>query len=205
MSLTLPELPYSYNALEPYYDAQTVEIHHSKHHQAYTNKLNDAMKAADVEGRSVEDLLANLDSIPEGKRGAIRNHGGGYWNHKFFWESMSPNSSGDARVPSGSIAAAIDSKFGSFEKFKESLTGAAGAHFGSGWAWLVVNGSGELEITDTHDQVCPLSLGQKPLLTIDVWEHAYYLKFKNVRPDWIAAWWNVVNWDAVEKRYNAAK
>ncbi|MBF0289646.1 MAG: superoxide dismutase [SAR324 cluster bacterium] len=201
MAFTLPPLPYAYDALEPHYDAQTVEIHHSKHHQTYTTKLNEAVAAAGVEGKDVEDLLANLDSIPEAKRGPVRNHGGGYWNHQFFWESMAPNAGGS---PSGALADAINQKFGSLDQFKEAFSAKAAAHFGSGWAWLVVNEKNELEITDTHDQVCPLSLGHKPLLTIDVWEHAYYLKFKNVRPDWIKSWWNVVNWSEVEKRYAAA-
>ncbi|MGK5090501.1 superoxide dismutase [Deltaproteobacteria bacterium TL4] len=205
MPFTLPKLPYANDALEPHYDQATVEIHHSKHHQTYTSKLNDAVAAAGIEGRSVEDLLANLDTIAEAHRGAIRNHGGGYWNHQFFWESMAPNPKGEVRGPSGALASAIDKKFGSLDKFKELFTAKAGGHFGSGWAWLVVNRENELEITDTHDQVCPLSLGQKPLLTIDVWEHAYYLKFKNVRPDWIKSWWNLVNWGEVSKRYAAAK
>lgn len=203
MAFTLPELPYSYDALEPYYDKETLEIHHSKHHQAYTNKLNGAVEAAGVEGKAIEEVLASLDSIADDKRTAVRNHGGGYWNHKFFWESMAPNPNGESRGPSGALASAIDKTFGSVEKFKEAFTAKAGAHFGSGWAWLVVNSSGELEITDTHDQVCPLSLGQKPLLTIDVWEHAYYLKFQNRRPEWIASWWNLVNWDEVGKRFDA--
>ncbi|MBF0349741.1 MAG: superoxide dismutase [SAR324 cluster bacterium] len=203
MAFTLPALPYAYDGLEPYYDKQTVEIHHSKHHQTYTTKLNDAVKAAGVEDKAIEEILKNLDSIAEDKRGPVRNHGGGYWNHTFFWESMSPNPKGEARRPTGKLAEAIDKKFGSFDKFKEAFTAKSANHFGSGWAWLVVNKSGELEITDTHDQVCPLSLGHKPLLTIDVWEHAYYLKFKNVRPDWITAWWNVVNWAKAAERFAA--
>ncbi len=201
MAFTLPALPYAYDALEPHYDAQTVEIHHTKHHQTYTDKLNGAVAAAGIEGQGLEDILANLDDIAEDKRGAVRNHGGGYWNHTFFWESMASNASGEAKAPSGALANAINQKFGSIDQFKEGFTAKALAHFGSGWAWLVVNGNGQLEITDTHDQVCPLSLGHKPLLTVDVWEHAYYLKFKNVRPNWVASWWHLVNWAEVEKRY----
>jgi Fe-Mn family superoxide dismutase len=200
MAFELPKLPYSYDGLEPHYDAQTVEIHHSKHHNAYTQKLNGALDAAGISGRTIEDILSNLDSVPAEHRTAITNHGGGYYNHKFFWESMSPNGGGE---PSGEVADAINSAFGSFEEFKNQFTAKAGGHFGSGWAWLVVNGDGQLEITDTHDQVCPLSLGHKPLLTIDVWEHAYYLKFKNVRPDWISSWWNVVDWNRVNERFNS--
>ncbi len=200
MSFTLPELPYSYDALEPHYDARTVEIHHSKHHATYVAKLNAAAEAAGVSDKSLEDILTSLDAIDESKRTPVRNHAGGVWNHTFFWESLAPNGGGE---PSGSVASAINDSFGSFAEFKEAFSAKAANHFGSGWAWLVVNKDGKLEITDSHDQVCPLSLGQKPLLTIDVWEHAYYLKFQNVRPDWIAAFWNLVDWDNVEKRFSA--
>lgn len=202
MAFTLPELPYAYDALEPHYDQQTLEIHHGKHHNAYTQKLNAAVEAAGLEGKSIEDLLTSLDSIPADKRGGVLNNGGGYWNHTFFWESMGPNGGGE---PSGAIADAINSAFGSFAAFKEEFSNKAALHFGSGWAWLVIDENGALKVTDTHDQVCPLSLGHTPLLTIDVWEHAYYLKFKNVRPDWIASFWNVVNWDKVNERFSAAK
>lgn len=202
MAFTLPELPYAYDALEPHYDKETLEIHHGKHHNAYTQKFNAAVDAAGLTDKSVEDILTSLDSVDEVHRGALRNNGGGYWNHTFFWESMSPNGGGN---PTGAIADAINDTFGSFDAFKEQFSTKAATHFGSGWAWLVVDAGGNLVITDTHDQVCPISLGHKPLLTIDVWEHAYYLKFRNVRPDWIASFWNVVNWDKVNERYAAAK
>ena len=202
MAFTLPELPYSYDALEPHYDAKTVEIHHSKHHNTYTMKLNDAVESAGLGGKTVEELLTSLDSIDASKRTPIINHAGGYYNHKFFWESMAPNAGGDA---TGAISDAINAKFGSFEEFKKAFSAKAATHFGSGWAWLVVDANGDLAITDTHDQICPLSLGQTPLLTVDVWEHAYYLKFANVRPDWIAAFWNLVDWNRVNERFAATK
>ncbi len=197
MAFELPPLPYGYDALEPHYDAQTVRIHHSKHHNTYVTKLNAAAEAAGVSDKSLEDILISLDSIAEDRRTPVRNHAGGVWNHTFFWHSMSPDGGGE---PTGSIADAIDGRWGSFATFKEAFSTKAANHFGSGWAWLVVDSTGELQITDSHDQVCPLSLGQKPLLTIDVWEHAYYLKYKNLRPDWIAAFWNLVNWDEVNRR-----
>ena len=197
MSFELPSLPYAYDALEPHYDALTVEIHHSRHHQTYVDKLNAAAEAAGVANKSLEEILTNLDSIATDKRTPVRNHSGGVWNHTFFWHSLSPTGGG---AVTGAIADAIDARFGSFSAFKEAFSAKAVNHFGSGWAWLVVNADGDLEITDTHDQVCPLSLGQKPLLTIDVWEHAYYLKFQNKRPDWISAFWNMVNWDEVNAR-----
>ena len=200
MAFELPKLPYAYDALEPHYDAQTVEIHHSKHHNAYTMNFNKAVEAAGLEGKSAEEILTSLDSIPADKRTAIINHGGGYWNHNFFWESISPNGGGEAK---GKLAEAINAKWGNFAAFKEEFTAKAAGHFGSGWAWLVVNNSGELEIVDTHDQVCPISTGLKPLTVIDVWEHAYYLKYKNVRPEWITAWWNVADWNKAEERFNA--
>lgn len=202
MSFTLPELPYGYEDLEPFYDAETVKIHHSKHHQTYTNKLNAACDCAGIEKKDVESILKNLNSYEESKRGALRNHAGGYWNHKFFWDSMSPNKQQEERKAFGKVADQINADFGSFEEFKEKFSAKAAAHFGSGWVWLVVNKDNKLEITDSHDQVSPLTDGVKPLLTIDVWEHAYYLKFKNVRPDWIKAWWSIVNWDIVEERYS---
>jgi len=198
MTFKLPSLPYSYDALEPHCDAETVEIHHGKHHNTYVTKLN-AAEAAGVIDKSLEDILTSLGSISEEKRTSVRNHAGGVWNHTFFWHTLSPNGGGD---PNGSIADSIISTWSSFDVFKEEFSNKAANHFGSGWAWLVVNSAGELEITDTHDQVCPLSLGQKPLLTIDVWEHAYYLKYRNVRPDWIAAFWNLVNWEEINKRYS---
>ena len=202
MAFTLPELPYAYDALEPYYDAQTVEIHHSKHHKAYTDKLNAAAEAAGVASKPIEDILKNLDSIPADKRTPVLNHGGGYWNHTFFWESMKPSGGGDAK---GELAAEITKQFGGFTAFQEAFSAKAAGHFGSGWAWLVINKQGNLAVTDTHDQVCPLSLGETPLLTLDVWEHAYYLKYKNVRPDWIKAFWSLVNWDKAEERFQSAK
>ncbi|MCP4296766.1 MAG: superoxide dismutase [Proteobacteria bacterium] len=199
MSFKLPDLPYAYDALEPHYDAQTVEIHHSKHHQTYITKLNAAAEVAGVSEKSLEEILTSLDSIDESKRTPVRNHAGGVWNHTFFWHSLSPNGGG---WPKGELASAISKEWGSFENFKEAFSTKAANHFGSGWAWLVVNQDGKLEVTDTHDQISPISLGQKPILTIDVWEHAYYLKFKNVRPDWIASWWNLVNWDKADERFN---
>ncbi len=202
MTFELPALSYSYDALEPHYDAETVEIHHSKHHNTYTEKLNAAVKAAGIEGKSIEDILTGLDSVSEDKRAPVRNHGGGYWNHTFFWETMAPNAGGEAK---GALADALKKKFSSFEGFKDQFSNKAANHFGSGWAWLVINGDGELEVTDTHDQISPISIGHKPIMTIDVWEHAYYLKFRNARPKWIEAWWNVVNWDKANDRYEAAK
>jgi superoxide dismutase, Fe-Mn family len=202
MAFNLPELPYSYDALEPFYDAKTVEIHHSKHHNAYTVNFNKAVDAAGLGSKSVEDILKSLESAPSEYKTALTNHGGGYWNHSFFWESMAAKAGGEANGP---VADAIKSKFGSFDAFKEAFSAKAAGHFGSGWAWLVVNTKGELEVTDTHDQICPLTVGQKPLLTLDVWEHAYYLKYKNVRPDWIAAFWSLVNWKKVNERFELAK
>ncbi len=201
MAFELPKLPYAYDALEPHYDAQTVEIHHSKHHNAYTMNFNKAVEAAGLEGKSAEEILTSLDSIPADKRTAIINHGGGYWNHNFFWESISPNGGGEAK---GKLADAINAKWGSFAAFKEEFTAKAAGHFGSGWAWLVVNNSGELEIVDTHDQVCPITTGLKPLTVIDVWEHAYYLKYQNRRPEYVEAFFNVINWDEVARLYENA-
>lgn len=200
MAFELPSLPYAYDALEPHYDAETVEIHHSKHHNTYVTKLNAAAEAAGVLDKSLQEILTSLDSISEAQRTPVRNHAGGVWNHTFFWHSLAPTGGGN---PDGAVASAIEAKWGSFQAFKEEFSNKAANHFGSGWAWLVVNDSGELEITDSHDQVCPLSLGQKPLLTIDVWEHAYYLKYRNVRPDWIDAFWNMVNWAEVNRRFEA--
>ncbi len=194
----LPELGYAYNALEPHIDARTMEIHHSKHHAAYTNNLNTALeKHSDLHSRSAEDLITNLNSLPEDIRTAVRNNGGGYINHNLFWEIMRP---GGSNKPGGKLAKEIDSAFGSFDAFKEALTKAATTRFGSGWGWLVLDSSGKLAVTSTANQDSPLTDGQKPLLGIDVWEHAYYLHYQNRRPDYIAAWWNVVNWDEVAKR-----
>ncbi len=205
MTFQLPQLPYGYQDLEPFYDARTLEIHHSKHHQTYTDKLNEAISKAGIEPSSIEDILINLEKIPAEHQTALRNHGGGYYNHTFFWESMSPNSSQEKRVPEGSLMEAIENKFGSYEKFKNAFSTKAATHFGSGWAWLVMNQENELEIIDTHDQISPISLGYKPLLTIDVWEHAYYLKFQNKRPEWIETFFNIINWKKVEERFEIVK
>jgi superoxide dismutase, Fe-Mn family len=196
MSFKLPTLPYDFNALEPFYDAKTVEIHYSKHHQTYTDKLNEAAEKAGVLDLPIETILTSLESIPADKRTPVRNHAGGYWNHTFFWESMKPGGS----KPGEALLAKINATFGSLEAFQQQFSAKALAHFGSGWAWLVENATGALEITDTHDQVCPLSLGQKPLLTIDVWEHAYYLKYQNRRPEWVAAFMNIIDWEKVTAR-----
>jgi Fe-Mn family superoxide dismutase len=199
----LPELGYAYDALEPHIDARTMEIHHSKHHAAYTNNLNAALeKHADLQGREAEDLVRNLNAIPEDIRGAVRNNGGGYINHNLFWEIMAP---GGARNPGGTLAKEIDGAFNSFDALKEAVTKAATTRFGSGWGWLVVDNGGKLQVTSTPNQDSPITDGLKPILGIDVWEHAYYLNYQNRRPDYIAAWWNVVNWDVVAKKYEAAK
>lgn len=199
----LPALPYAFDALEPHIDKQTMEIHHGRHHQTYVNNLNKALEGhADLAEKSLEDLLRNLDEVPESIRGAVRNNGGGHANHTLFWQIMSPNGGGN---PTGEIASAIDSTFGSFEKFKEEFTKAATTRFGSGWAWLVVKKDGSLAVTSTPNQDTPLMEGDTPILGIDVWEHAYYLRYQNKRPDYIEAWWNVVNWEEVNKRYLAAK
>jgi Fe-Mn family superoxide dismutase len=198
MPFTLPALPYAYDALEPHIDAKTMEIHHTKHHQAYVNNLNAALeKAPQLEGKSLDDLMRGINSVPEAVRTAVRNNGGGHWNHSMFWELMGPKQGGE---PRGRIGDAIKSSFGDFAKFKEQFAAAATGRFGSGWAWLVDDGSGKLSITSTPNQDNPLMEGKKALLGLDVWEHAYYLKYQNRRPDYIAAWWNVVNWDAVARR-----
>ena len=203
MAYTLPVLAYPYNALEPHIDARTMEIHHSKHHQAYVNNINNAIKGkADLESKSVEELIANLNVVPEDIRNAVRNNGGGHANHTFFWTVIGPNAGGQ---PQGNVAGAINQAFGSFDAFKEKFAQAATTRFGSGWAWLSVTKTGQLEISSTPNQDSPLSDGKTPILTIDVWEHAYYLHYQNRRPDYIAAFWNVVNWQEVEKRFNAVK
>ncbi|MGQ0561336.1 MAG: superoxide dismutase [Gemmatimonadota bacterium] len=194
----LPELGYAFDALEPHIDAKTMEIHHGKHHAAYTNNLNAALeKQPDLQGREAEDLIRNLTAIPDDVRTAVRNNGGGFVNHNLFWQIMQP---GGANQPSGKLASEIDSAFGGFDAFKEALTKAATTRFGSGWAWLVADSGGKLQVVSTPNQDSPISDGLKPLLGIDVWEHAYYLKYQNRRPDYITAWWNVVNWDAVANR-----
>lgn len=202
MAFNLPDLPYDFGALEPHIDARTMEIHHDKHHAAYVNNLNAAIeKHPDLSDWSLEKLLTDINSVPEDIRGAVRNHGGGHANHSLFWEIMSPNGGGE---PSGDLADAINSTFGSFNDFKEKLSAAAGSQFGSGWGWLTVDG-GSLQVESSANQDNPLMHGRTPILGVDVWEHAYYLKYQNVRPDYIKAWWNTVNWDAVTSRYQAAK
>ncbi|MDN4619343.1 superoxide dismutase [Paenibacillus sp. PsM32] len=202
MAFELPALPYPNNALEPHIDEQTMMIHHDRHHNTYVTSLNTALESApELQGKSLEELISNLDSVPEGIRTAVRNHGGGHYNHSLFWEIIGPDAGG---APTGDIAAAIDSELGGFEKFKEDFAKAATTRFGSGWAWLVVK-DGKLAVTSTPNQDSPVMEGATPLLGIDVWEHAYYLKYQNKRPDYIAAFWNVINWDAVNKRYAAAK
>jgi superoxide dismutase, Fe-Mn family len=203
MAYTLPPLAYAYNALEPHIDARTMEIHHTKHHQAYINNLNNAIKAhADLEGKSVEELIANMDAIPEDIRSVVRNNGGGHANHTFFWTIIGPNAGGQPQVH---VAAAINQAFGSFDVFKEKFAQAAMTRFGSGWAWLTVTRGAQVEIFSTPNQDSPLMEGKNPILGIDIWEHAYYLQYQNRRPDYIAAFWNVVNWQEVEKRYDAVK
>jgi len=203
MAHQLPPLPYAYNALEPYIDERTMMIHHDKHHATYVNKLNDALaNYPDLQQKSIEELLGNLDAVPEAIRTAVRNNGGGHANHTLFWEIMGPNAGG---APTGELAAAIDAAFGSFDNFKKQFSDAAANRFGSGWAWLIVDKSGKLAVTSTPNQDTPLMEGNTPILGLDVWEHAYYLKYQNLRPDYIAAFWNVVNWENVAKRYAAAK
>ena len=198
MAHTLPHLPYAFDALEPHIDKQTMEIHHGKHHQAYVNNLNAALeKAPELAGKSAEDLIKQLGSVPEAIRTAVRNNGGGHVNHTMFWQIMGPGKGGE---PSGKLADAIKSAFGDFSKFKEQFAAAGAGRFGSGWAWLI-NDGGKLSITSTPNQDNPLMEGKNAILGLDVWEHAYYLKYQNKRPDYIAAWWNVVNWDAVAERY----
>mgnify|MGYP001379748040 FL=1 len=202
MAYELPQLPYSYDALEPHIDKETMNIHHTKHHNTYVTNLNNALEGnTELLSKSVEDLISNLDAVPEAVRTAVRNNGGGHANHSLFWQILSPNGGGE---PTGELAEAINKKFGSFEAFKEEFTKAATTRFGSGWAWLVVN-NGELEVTSTPNQDSPLMEGKTPILGLDVWEHAYYLKYQNRRPEYINSFWNVVNWEEVNKRYNAAK
>jgi Fe-Mn family superoxide dismutase len=197
----LPALPYAFDALEPHIDALTMEIHHDRHHATYVNNLNAALEGQDVADQSIEELVANLDKLPEGIRTAVRNNGGGHANHSFFWQILSPNGGG---APTGEIAKAIDDTFGSFDELKAQFADAAVKRFGSGWAWLVVK-DGKLVVTSTANQDSPLTDGATPVLGLDVWEHAYYLNYQNKRPDYISAFWNVVNWDEVNNRYQAAK
>jgi len=202
MAHNLPALPYAFDALEPHIDAKTMEIHHGKHHATYVNKLNDALKDhPDLQSKSVEELLRGISSVPDSVKTAVRNHGGGHANHSLFWTVMGPDGGGR---PGGDLARAIDQAFGGFDDFKGKFSDAAGGVFGSGWAWLVVDG-GQLKIVQRPNQDSPLMDGLAPLLGVDVWEHAYYLKYQNRRPDYLEAWWNTVAWDAVAKRLDEAR
>lgn len=202
MTHKLPALPYAHEALEPHIDGRTMEIHHSKHHNAYVTNLNNALdQYADLHSKSLVDLMKDLTTVPSSIRTAVRNNGGGHLNHSMFWTSMSPNGGG---APSGELAAAIDGTFGNFEGLKDEFSKAAATRFGSGWAWLSVNTNSNLVVISTANQDNPVSEGMTPLLGLDVWEHAYYLNYKNLRPDYVSAWWNVVNWDEVSARLTAA-
>lgn len=201
MAFTLPELTYAYDALEPHVDARTMEIHHTKHHQAYINKTNDAIAGTDLESKSIETLVSDLSAVPENIRGVVRNNGGGHANHSLFWTILSPNGGGS---PTGDLATAIETQLGGFDKFKDSFSAAAATRFGSGWGWLSVDG-GNLLVESTPNQDSPLMEGRTPILGIDVWEHAYYLHYQNRRPDYVAAFFNVINWDEVARRYAEAK
>ena len=202
MAHELPPLPYDYKALEPYIDEETMHLHHDKHHQAYINNLNTALaNYPDLQDKSAEELIRDLNSVPEAIRPAVRNNGGGHVNHTMFWEIMGPNGGGE---PSGALADAINQSFGSFDAFKQQFNDAGTKRFGSGWAWLVRSSDGGLSVISTANQDNPLSDGQYPVLGNDVWEHAYYLKYQNRRPEYLAAWWNVVNWDAVSQRFEQA-
>jgi len=198
MAFTLPPLPYPYDALEPHIDEATMKLHHGKHHQAYVDKLNAAIAASEWESKSIDEIMASLDKVPDKIKAAVRNNGGGHYNHSLFWQWMSPTGGGE---PTGKVAEAINAKFGSFAKFKEEFEAAGMSRFGSGWVWLIQDG-GELSITTTPYQDCPVSEGKKVLLGNDLWEHAYYLKYQNRRPEYLAAWWNVVNWNKVTELFN---
>jgi superoxide dismutase, Fe-Mn family len=199
MAFALPPLPYDFGALEPHIDAQTMEIHHDKHHQAYINNLNGAIeKHPELASKSIEELLKDLSAIPEDIRAVVRNNGGGHYNHSLFWEIMGPNGGGE---PTGAVGAAISSTFGDYATFKETLTKTAVGQFGSGWGWLVKDSSGKLSLVGRPNQDTPISEGLTPVLGVDVWEHAYYLKYQNKRPDYVGAWFNTINWDAVNKRF----
>lgn len=207
MAHELPELPYAYDALEPHFDARTMEIHHSKHHNAYITNLNNAVAGSDLESKTICELIGDIASLPADKQGAVRNNGGGHANHSFFWKILTPNGGG---APTGELAAAIEAELGGFEAFKEAFAKAGATRFGSGWAWLVVKADGSLAVTSTPNQDCPCMSGVaevegKPVIGLDVWEHAYYLKFQNLRPKYIEAFWNVVDWNAAEENYKAAK
>lgn len=207
MAYTLPDLPYAYDALEPHIDARTMEIHHTKHHNAYIQKVNAAIDGTDLENLSIDELVSNLDGVPENIRGAVRNNGGGHANHSLFWTVMSPDGGGN---PSGALAAAIDAELGGFDAFKEAFSQAAATRFGSGWAWLCLDNGGKLHVCSTPNQDNPrmtslVECPGTPILGLDVWEHAYYLHYQNRRPDYVAAFFNVVDWDAVAERYQGAK
>ena len=201
MPYSLPKLPYAYDALEPHIDARTMEIHHTKHHQAYINKVNDAIAGTDLETKSVEELISDLNAAPENIRSAVRNHGGGHANHTLFWTIMGPNAGG---TPSGELAAAIDTDLGGLDKFKAAFSAAAATQFGSGWAWLSVD-AGKLVVENSPNQDSPVMDGRVPILGLDVWEHAYYLNYQNRRPDYVAAFFNVIDWNEVARRYSQAK
>ncbi|HET9065337.1 MAG TPA: superoxide dismutase [Gemmatimonadales bacterium] len=203
MPYSLPDLPYAYDALTPHIDEQTMRIHHDKHHAGYVKNLNAALEGhADLQALPVEELIGNLSKVPEAKRGAVRNNGGGHANHTLFWEVMAP---GGAKAPGGALAEAITSAFGSVDAFKEEFAKACATRFGSGWGWLVVNASGGLQVESTPNQDSPLMEGRTPILGCDVWEHAYYLLYQNRRPDYVSAWWSVVNWTDVARRFEAAR
>tara|TARA_Y100000310_G_scaffold102357_1_gene100542 strand:+ start:175 stop:783 length:609 start_codon:yes stop_codon:yes gene_type:complete len=202
MTFTLPNLPYDYNALEPHIDETTMQIHHGKHHQAYIDKLNKALEGTELENKTIKEILSNPDSLPQEKRTAIINNGGGHANHSLFWEIMTPN---HQEEPKGNLKEAINKSFESFENFKEEFSQAATTRFGSGWAWLIINKNKELKITSTPNQDSPIMDGNTPILGLDVWEHAYYLKYQNKRPDYITAFFNVINWEKVEQLFEEAK
>lgn len=204
MAFELPPLPYPYEALEPYIDTETMHLHHDKHHQAYITNLNNALQgqSEQLASYSVDDLVKNIAQVPDSIRTAVQNNGGGHANHSMFWQIMKPNGGG---APTGDLASAIDQAFGSFDQFKDTFNKAGLARFGSGWAWLVLNQSGQLQVASTANQDSPLMTGMYPVMGNDVWEHAYYLKYKNVRADYLSAWWNVVNWDEVARRYQQAR
>ena len=203
MAFSLPPLPYPTDALEPYIDKMTMEIHHDRHHKTYVDNLNKALEGApDLQKKSIEDILRNIKSVPANIQTAVRNNGGGHANHSMFWEIMGPNAGGQ---PTGELGGAIQSAFGSFDGFKAKIKEAALGRFGSGWAWLVIGGDGKLQVLSTANQDSPYMDGQTPVLGVDVWEHAYYLKYQNKRPDYVDAWWNVVNWNAVAQRFAKAK
>ena len=200
MAYELPPLPYDYNALEPHIDEQTMRIHHDKHHGAYVTNVNAALEGTEWADKPIDEVLANLDALPEDKRAPVRNNGGGHSNHAMFWQIMSPNGGGE---PSGALADAVQSAFGGLDALKQQVNDAGVKRFGSGWAWIVRVGGGDLQITSTPNQDTPVMEGQTPILGVDVWEHAYYLKYQNRRPDYLEAWWNVVDWDAVAKRFES--